>query len=353
MSAKLKVGLIGVGAIGNVHGDAFTATGDAELVALCDIHAGRLRAAGDKYKVADLFDDYRELLKGPAEAVVIGVPNCRHAEMAIAALQAGKNVLLEKPAAVSSKQTARIVAAARKAKGVIQVGMVWRQAPQAQVIREYVKAGHFGKIYHIRAVMTRRRGIPGLGGWFTTKAQSGGGPMIDLGVHWFDLSMHLSGLWHPTAVSARTYAKFGPRMRNYRYVGMWAGPPNFKGVYDVEDYSAGFIRFADQATLSFEISWAGNNESDMFIELLGDKAGCRLQDGKPLVLFTEHEGHVADLSPKFPENANRFQAQAKAFIAACRREAPPAATIDEGHMVMKVIDAIYASSKANREVAIR
>ena len=112
--------------------------------------------------------------------------------------------------------------------------------------------------------------LPGLGGWFTTMAESGGGPMIDLGVHWFDISMWLSGLWNPTAVSAKTYAKFGPRMKDYKYVDMWAGPPKFDGVCDVEDYSTGMIRFGNDATLGFDISWAGNAEDRMYVEILGD-----------------------------------------------------------------------------------
>jgi predicted dehydrogenase len=231
--------------------------------------------------------------------------------------------------------------------------MVWRQAPQAQIVREYVEAGLFGRVHHLRAVMIRRRGIPGMGGWFTTKRLSGGGPMIDLGVHWFDLSMWLSGHWKPTAASAKTYAKFGPNMRQYKYVGMWAGPPKFDGTFDVEDYSTGFVRFGDQATLSFEIAWATNAESESFIDVVGERGGARLYEAKPLVIFTEHQGRLADITPKYNENVNRFQIQAGKFIAACRGEAPPAATIDQGVTVMKLIDAIYKSSAANREVAIR
>jgi predicted dehydrogenase len=205
----------------------------------------------------------------------------------------------------------------------------------------------------MRAVMTRRRGIPGLGGWFTTKAMSGGGPMIDLGVHWFDISMWMSGLWNPTSVSARTFDVFGPRMKKYAYVDMWAGPPKLGGVFDVEDYSTGFVRFGKDATMSFEISWAANNESQCWVEILGTEAGARVLDEKPLVILTEHNGRVADLSPRLSRGPQKFEAQAKAFVAACRGQCPPAATGEQGVVVMKLIDAIYASSKANKEVAIR
>ena len=93
-----------------------------------------------------------------------------------------------------------------------------------EVIKDAVDSGMLGNIYQIRVQLTRRRGIPGMGGWFTTKAESGGGGLIDIGVHFFDLAMWLSGYWNPTAVSAKTYAKFGSPMEDYNYVSMWAGP---------------------------------------------------------------------------------------------------------------------------------
>ena len=222
MRKKIKVGIIGCGAIGKVHADAYLATGQADLVALCDIDQAKLAALGKHAGVDILLDDYRKLLASEVEAVSVCVPNSLHAEMAIAALAAGKHLLLEKPVALNASQAGQIVAASEKAGTITQVGMVWRHSPQAKVLRDYVEAGHFGDIYHMRAVMVRRRGIPGMGRWFTTKAVSGGGPMIDLGVHWFDMAMFLSGLWQPTRVSAQVYAKFGPAMRDYRYVGMWA-----------------------------------------------------------------------------------------------------------------------------------
>ena len=353
MAKKLRLGIIGMGAIGNVHAAAHAAVGQADLVAACDIVPAKLDAAKAKYDVPQTFEDYHDLLATDVESVIVSVPNAMHHPIAIAALKAGKNVLLEKPMALNAKLGAEIVAAARKAGTVLQIGMIWRQDPAAQVVHEYVKKGAFGKIYHMRAVLTRRRGIPGLGGWFTTKSQSGGGPMIDLGVHWFDISMWMSGLWKPTSVSAKTFDVFGPRMEKYVHVDMWAGPPRFDGRFDVEDYSTGIVRFGKDATMSFELSWAGNNESQGWVEILGTEAGAKVLDDKPLVILTEHNGRVADISPKYPKGPQKFEAQAKAFVAACRRQKPPAATGEQGVTVMKLLDAVYASSKANKEVAIK
>ena len=352
MSQKLRVGVIGAGAIGKVHCDAYLGTGQAELHAMCDVNAERLAAEADKRGVKHRFTDYRQLLATDVDAVSVCVGNALHRDVAVAASRAGKHVLVEKPMALNAAQATDIMLAGQQAGKVVQVGMVWRQNPTAQLLREYVQAGVLGDIYHIRCHMVRRRGIPGMGGWFTTKSASGGGPMIDLGVHWFDVSMWMSGLWNPTRVSGRTYAKFGPKMREYRYVGMWAGPPNFDGVFDVEDFSTGLVRFGDKATLEFMITWACNAQDEAYIELLGDKGGARVFDGKPMTLLTEHNDRLADIQPKFDEKSDNFKKQAAAFLAACRGEAPPAATALEGVTIMKLIDSIYASSELGREIEI-
>jgi len=354
VSEKLKVGIIGVGAIGTVHVESYQATGQAEVAAICDIDAAKLAKVGDKFNVKSRFEDYHRMLESDIDAVSVCVGNALHREVAIEALQAGKHVLLEKPMAMNAAEAADIAAAGEKAKGILQIAMCQRQNRSGQILREYVEAGLLGEIYHIRTVMIRRRGIPGLGGWFTTKAESGGGPMIDLGVHWFDMAMWLSGRWNPTAVSAKTYAKFGPLMGDYKYVEMWAGPPRLDGVFDVEDYSAGFVRFGDTASMSFEIVWAANTEDQSFVEILGDKGGARVLGGKGLTIRTEHNGRVADITPQYAERgiSELYVAQAETFLAACRGERAPLVPGEQGVVVMKLIDAIYASSDAGKEVAV-
>lgn len=352
MAKKIRVGIVGLGAIGPVHADAYQASGEAEIVALCDLDQGKLKSHGDRLNVAQRFTDYRELIAADLDAVSVCVPNDLHRDVAVAALRAGRNVLCEKPTALNAKQAQQMADAAKKSKGILQIGMVNRQRADSQVLRQYIQAGELGDIYHMRAVIVRRRGIPGLGGWFTTKARSGGGPMIDLGVHLFDLAMYLADQWKPTAVSAATYDKFGPRMKNYRFVSMWAGPPKLDGKFDVEDYSTGFVRFPKKVTMSFEIVWAANAPDACFVELLGDKGGARAMVDGPLTIMTEHNGRIADLTPKFDDRASAFHVQAKKFLAACRGEAAPAATGEQGVTVMKLIDAIYASDRQGKEVKI-
>lgn len=350
--SKVKIGIIGMGAIGAVHADAYRGVPDAEISAICDISDKRLAEMGAKYNVERRFKDYRDLLKTDVEAVSVCVGNALHRDVAVAALQAGKHVLLEKPMAMNAQQAQEIAAAGKKSGKTLQIGMVRRQAEQVKVVKDYVDKGLFGDVYHLRCVLIRRRGIPGLGGWFTTKAASGGGPLIDIGVHWFDAAMYMSSLWNPTSVSAANYAKFGKDMRNYRYVSMWAGPPKFDGIFDVEDYSAGLVRFGTKATMIFEMAWAANTENSQYIEILGDKGGARIFDSHPVIIYTEHNGKIANVTPQINDKVNTFQAQAANFIRACRGECPPSATAEEGITVMKVIDGVYASSESGREVVI-
>lgn len=352
MSKKVKVGIIGVGTIGTVHANAYKKVVDAEIVAICDVLPDRLAAKAKEFGVDKTYADYHALLADPGvDAVSICTPNNMHAPIAIAALQAGKHVMLEKPMTLNA-QLAQDICAARDASGKqLQMGMVWRQTPEAEVVKEAVEAGRLGEIYQIRVKLIRRRGIPGLGGWFTTKAVSGGGGLIDIAVHFLDLAMWVSGQWKPTRVSAKTYSKFGAPMEKYTYCNMWAGPPKLDGVFDVDDYAAGFVRFGDKVTLSFEVAWACNAKEECYIELLGDKGGVKVGSGDTNIL-TEIDGRIADIHLTYNNERDRFEAELNKFTAAVKGEGKVPATGEEGVVVMKLLDAIYKSSELNREVEI-
>ena len=350
MSDRVNVGIVGVGTIGSVHAEAYAKVPDANVVALCDILPDRLQEKGARHQVETLYSDYHELVSSSGvDAVSVCVPNHVHAEIAIAALDAGKHVMLEKPMAMNAGQAQSICDARDRAGKVLQMGMVTRQNADAQLLKEVVESGQLGEIYQMRIVLTRRRGIPGMGGWFTTKAKSGGGGLIDIGVHYFDLAMWLSGHWNPTRVSARTYSKFGTPMEDYNYVSMWAGPPDFNGTFDVDDYACGLVRFGEAATMSFEVSWAANTNPQQFLELLGDKGGIRFGGGEP-VLLTEVGNRIADVKLDYDKNRHNFASEMAAFMAAINDGTPPAATGEEGVIAMKLIDAIYRSSEEGREV---
>lgn len=351
MSKKVKVGIIGVGTIGSVHAEAYAKVPDAQVVALCDILPDRLQEKGKRHGVTTLYAKYQDLLANPEiESVSVCVPNRMHAPIAIDALKAGKHVLLEKPMALNQTEGKAIVAARDAAKKVLTMGMVRRQSPDAEVIKQAIDAGKLGEIYQIRIRLIRRRGIPGLGGWFTTKAESGGGGLIDIGVHFFDLAMWTTGLWNPTRVSAKVYSKFGAPMKDYHYISMWAGPPKFEGKFDVDDYAAGLVRFGDKATLSFEVAWAANAKDEQMLEILGTKGGVVV--GGDTVLLTEVDNMMADIKLNFNKEGGGFPQEMAKHIKAVKGEAEPPATGEQGVIAMRLIDAIYKSSETNAEVAI-
>ena len=354
MASPLKIGFIGSGMISGIHCDAIAGGSAAEVVALSDSNPDALTKLADKAGVsADrCYADYRDMLATDLDAVMVCVPNFLHAEATLAALAAGKHVLCEKPMATNAADARDMADAAKAASKILQIAMVQRFDQQAQVAKQMSDAGDLGEIYHVRSVMFRRRGIPGLGRWFTTKAKSGGGCLADVGVHWLDLSLHLGGLWNPTAVSAKTYAKFGVRMENYVYDGMWAGPPDFEGVCDVEDYATGMVRFGDSATLTFEIAWAANGPDTSFVEVLGTGGGLRVLDDKPLTVLTEQNGRVVDVTVDTKNVAGGFGTQIENFAAACRGSAAPATTAEQGATLCGIIEGIYASSDTNREVVL-
>ena len=352
MGRKARIGIIGVNAIGTVHAEALKKVPEADVVALCDIVQARLDAKAESFGVRRKFADYKDLLKqDDIDAVCVCVPNYLHHVITIAALQAGKHVLCEKPMALNARFAQEMVRTAKAAGKKLQIGMVWRQKAESEMIKEYVEKGRLGRIYHMRAVLRRQRGVPGLGGWFTTRAMSGGGALIDIAVHYFDLIMWLSNNWRPERVSAATYSEFGRRMKNYNYLDMWAGPPNYEGVCDVDDYATGFVRFARGTTFSFEISWAGNNRSDNYIELLGDKGGIRAFDGNPAVLLTEDNGRIVEVIAKTPQT-NEWVAQERKFVNAVLGKGEVPATGEQGVVVMQLIDGVYKSSRSGKEVTI-
>ena len=354
MSRKVKIGIIGVGTIGSVHADAYAKVADAEVAAICDINPETLKAKSERHGVALTYADYHELLANPdIEAVSICVPNDLHAPIAIDALKAGKHVLLEKPMCLNA-DLARQIVAARDASGkLLQMGMVHRQCAEAEIIKKYIAEGKLGDIYQVNIKQIRRRGIPGLGGWFTTKARSGGGGVIDISVHSLDLAMYVSNLWNPTAVSAKTYSKFGSPIKDYHYVSMWAGPPKPDGVFDVDDYATGMIRFGEKATLTFQIAWACNAQPEDFIEILGDKGGIKFGgSANGITLLTEFDNRPADIVIDYDKNADTFKKETERFVKAVQGEGEVPATGEEGVIMMRILDAIYKSSATNREVEV-
>jgi predicted dehydrogenase len=268
-------------------------------------------------------------------------------------MQAGKDVLLEKPMGLSRAECAVINRVAERTGRILQIGMANRFSAVAQAARPIVSTGELGHIYHAKALLYRRRGVPGLGGWFTTKEISGGGALIDNGVHIIDLALWLMGFPPVTRVSGKVYSFFGKRMKDYVYETMWAGPPNLEGVCDVEDSAHALVHFVGGATLDLHVAWAINVPIKLESSLMGffgDRGGLTFElFGDHLDLATEQNGRNVDRRIDVSK-VDQFTHQMRAFAQSIQTREAPVATGQQGEFVQSILDAIYESSLTDREV---
>jgi predicted dehydrogenase len=354
-----RIGIVGTGSIGRVHARHAGRVG-LPVVAAWDPRAAAVNAFRSEQPGVEVEPSLERLLsRRDVDGVVIAVPNDLHEPLAVQALQAGKDVLLEKPMATSVAACDRILQAAQSTGRHVQMGFVCRRMPAVEMAASIVREGRLGSIYHVKASMYRRRGVPGLGGWFTTKARSGGGPLIDLGVHLLDVALHLMG--HPRVLraSGATYSNFGRRMKGYAHTDMWAGPPDYNGTCDVEDHATALLRCEGGGTIELNTTWAMNIPDESLpdgLAIFGDAGGCRfgLQDRR-LTIATEAHGAPADLTPHFraeDPGKQAWDAQARAFQTLLEHGGEPIATAAQGRAVQAAIDAIYRSAAEGREVEV-
>jgi predicted dehydrogenase len=340
MAKKLRYGLIGCGGCGvNKHLKSYASyTDDVELYGVYDFEPAKAQKAAAELHVPHVFDSVEAMLADPKlDVVSVVTPNALHAPYAIAALQAGKHVHVDKPIALNAQQAQAIVDARNASGKLCMVGLNNRFTEVNQFIKSYVDAGNLGEIYHARCGWRRRRGIPGRGSWFTTKALSGGGPVIDLGVHFFDLTLFFMGFPAPAAVSASTYCKF-------------AG--SGEGTFDVEDFAAGFAKLETGASVAFEFSWASNIERESnYVELLGTKGGLSMYDGV-LKIFGEAQGVLTDIAPHVKNKPSWGENETKHFIECIRKKKQPLAPPEDAVKMMQIIDGIYTSAETGREVVM-
>jgi predicted dehydrogenase len=226
--------------------------------------------------------------------------------------------------------------------------------PDSQFLKKYIAAGNMGDIYAGRVGWIRRRGIPGKGGWFTTKELSGGGPLIDLGVHMIDLAIWLMGNPKPVAVSGSTYCKFANADQGGDSAHSGFGEAKAGGTFDVEDLAMGFVRFDNGASLQIEFSWASNIEQEKnFVELRGEKAGACLDSSQPLKIFTEIEGMQCDILPRVPSDVWAVHGlYLNHWVDVLMGRATPMFLPKDGVHMIQILGAIYESAKTGKEVQL-
>jgi predicted dehydrogenase len=347
---KLRMAIIGCGGIAQVHLGALQNFPDVEIVAGVDIDPDRLKVMAEKWNVKDTFSDWKKMLKEvQPDAVNICTPNSLHAAPAIDAANSGCHVLTEKPMAMNPRECQRMIDASKKAGKKLAVGFQYRYHPNTDYLLRAREAGTFGNVMFVKCQALRRRGIPNWG-VFGQKELQGGGPMIDIGVHVIEMAHYVMGSPKPVAASGNTWTYLGNKPSNV--ASMW---PNWDyKTYTVEDLAIGQIRFDNGALLHIEASFAAHIEKDVWnFNLIGDKVGANWD---PPAIFTDTAGTMVNqtpgwLSPKsdFP---TLFQYKLRNFVDACLNGTDLRAPGEAGLAVQKILDGVYRSAKAVKEVKI-
>ncbi len=348
----MKIAIIGCGTIANsAHIPAYMANNDVEIKYFCDIIKSKAEAAVEKYGCGTAIEDYHEILNDPEiEAVSVCTPNKAHSTITIDFLKAGKNVLCEKPSARTLSEALEMQKAQHETGKVLNIGVVNRFNSAVNKVRELIQRGDLGEVYHVYVSFRSHRSIPGLGGAFTTKAISGGGALIDCGVHFLDIVMYVTDDPTPITASGRAFSKLGVDMKNYVYESMWAeDTKDLNGTYVVDDFVTVFIR-PSGPTITINGAWAQNiGISESYIDFLGTKAGVRLTYGGDFHVYGVKDGKLTDEKPEF-ENTNSFYNEMRAFIDCVRSGEKLPSHIDRNILTSRIMQGIYDSSMSDREV---
>ena len=357
MKETILVGIIGTGGIaGGKHMPALSKLEGVEMTAFCDIEVAKAQAAAKRFgtPTAKVYADYRELLKDAAIDVVhVLTPNDSHAEITIAALEAGKHVMCEKPMAKKAADARRMLEAARRTGKKLSIGYQTRQSAESQYLKKICMAGDLGEIYFAKAHALRRRAVPTWGVFLDAEKQ-GGGPLIDIGTHALDLTLWMMDNYEPKSVVGNTYRKLGDNEGSANAWGPW-DPKQFT----VEDSAFGFITMKNGATIILEASWAINllDTTEANCTLAGTKAGADMKNGLRIngenkgTMYVQNiqtdGGGVAYFDSKGVDLA--FE-EAKSWINAVRNDTDPIVLPEQALVVSEILEAIYDSAKTGQPV---
>ena len=357
MLGRMGIGVCGA-RIARNHIDGYRQIEGVDVLCIAGPDVDRCAEVAREFSIPRVVADYREMLAMPEiEAVSVCVPNKYHASIAIDALNAGKHVLCEKPLAINGQDAQRMVDAARANDRLLMVAFNNRFAASTRALKALIDEGRLGPIYYAKAAWLRRNGIPGFGGWFTTKDIAGGGALIDIGVHVLDLALYCMGYPEPVSVLGSTYQEFGPRGKNLN-AGWSATDLVLTNTFDVEDVAVGLVKFANGATLLVEASWAGHQEleEDVSIHLFGRDGGARMvmpefRKADSVRLFAEEAGQPVDIRPRFNMD-DEYRREVRHFVDCIREGTETIAPGEQGLRLMRIIDAIYESAASGREVQL-
>lgn len=350
---KLKIGLIGAGTMSGKHLDAYRKQPSVEIAALCDINGELAKKRAEEWGIGKVFADYRKMLdECELDAVNVVTSNNTHAPITIDALNAGINVLCEKPPAMDTFEARKMEEAAKANKKLLMYGLPFRYSDKVRVIRDFSDKGFFGDIYYAKTGFIRRCGNPG--GWFSNKSIARGGPLLDLGVHIIDLAMYIMGKPQPVSVYGITSDRMGSRSNIKGFT--WYRSANYTtDVNDVEDLAAAVIKFDNGASLFAEASYTSNIKAEaLYMELMGNKAGVKVEPD--FELYSEQNDYMLDMKPVLDDYTLNWSKsvdnEMDHFVKCIRNGEKCLSPAEDGVTIMKIIDAVYSSAQSGEVVKL-
>lgn len=356
MSKRIKIGIIGSGGIARYHAEAYRKLPDVDIVAVADIIPGRAKQFVESLGLMETqaFDSHTELLKLELDGVSICTPNASHHHTSIDALQAGKQVLLEKPMSVTFDQALEMTRVSHETGNMLTIGFQPRYDPNMKKLQQIVQSGRLGNVYYVETGGGRRRGMPG--GTFIRKELAGAGAMADIGCYSLDLALNTMGHPRPLTVSSYTSSHFG---RNSLY-------HNEADSFEVEDFGVALVRFENDMVLHFKISWAMHMDTLGATMFLGTDAGLKVTPfgsgpwsgvwdggiGSMTLFHDDFGGHTETKVPLIEHSRNLFDDKVHDFVAAVRGGRPAPIPADQILIQQAIIDGVLRSSDQRREVSV-
>jgi predicted dehydrogenase len=357
-SSNLNVGVVGLGYAGTTHMKAFSKHPDTKLLAIAGKELDRLPVLAAEFDVEITAGDWEDLVQNPDIRIIsIATPNSLHHPIAVAALEAGKHVFCEKPLAITAEQAEQMVAAAKANDRILEVAFNYRRRADIGMARELVSLGKLGRVYHSRVSWKRRAGIPGINSWFTSAQLAGGGAAIDLGPHLIDSLLYMLGEPKVVAVSAVTHGDLG--RAGYGAMDSAMQMKSETGKFEVEDLCSALLRLDDGTSVALEITWASHavDDEDISFELLGVDSGIRIyipryETEDTISIFSDVDGEHIVSQPKISSTGEGHLAVLNEFIEHVASGDFSKYSGDYALHRTKIIDGLYRSAKAGKEVAI-
>jgi UDP-N-acetylglucosamine 3-dehydrogenase len=309
---KTRIAVIGLGWFGEIHCDAISAIPSFELAALCTRTESRLNELGEKYGVSQLYTDYTELLQNPdIDAVSVVTMWDQHTAPAIAALEAGKHVFLEKPMAHTVADCKLICDAAAKAKGYLMVGHICRFNPRYATAKQQIADGNIGKVLSLSS----RRNIPAA---WTPEILNKIGPIVGDAIHDTDLMLWFTGA---------------------RVVSAYAQTVDLRGL-KYPDVGQTMYRFDNGATATLETVWCMPEKTPFDIDermsVIGSDGFVHIQDTFPNIGICTKDGFRSPDTTYWPTlhgvTSGALRDELTYFATCCRTGEPPRVITPEESM---------------------